>query len=165
MSRKAFSLVEMLIVIMTIPVVMIVVMRMYRTLLDDIPKDNRIINEQLQVDLLLKQLQADFDQATEVMQQTEDEILDANTLVLKSSRQRIIYRREGKRITRSDLNDPHQDGQWDFRYARITWSPQSLSGRTPAVRVECFVPQQQGKRIRDRFARTYLFIAGLEGQL
>ena len=160
MSRRGFSLVEMLVAIMTIPLVMWVVTQMVRTLLDDMPRDRRVINEQFRIDQILQQLQMDFDQTYALPDQWQGHTQDANTLLLAQTQALVYYRHEGNTVSRFVGSDVTPQRQWTLKYARLHWQSPPLLNGVEGIEVECYVPHKRGKRTRHRFERTYLFIPG-----
>ena len=160
MSRKGFSLVELLVAMITIPTVMWVMTLMTRTLVMDMPRDRRVVNEQLQVDQVLKQLQADMDQALSLPAQWQNVVRDANTLILEQTQGMVVYRHQGRLIVRSSDNDPNNDREWTLPYAHMTWTTCSLTEELDAIEVECFVPLKNSKGVRQHFKRNYLYVPG-----
>lgn len=160
MSRRGFSLVELLIAIMTIPLVMWVITQMVRTLLDDMPRDRRVINEQFQIDKILQQLQMDFDRTYALPDQWQDHTQDANTLLLAQTGAMVYYRHEGNTLSRFVDSDAKPQRQWTLKYARLNWQSSQLLNGLGGVQVQCYVPHKRGKRTRNRFERTYLYLPG-----
>ena len=61
--RKGYALIEILILILVVPLMLVVIDGLFRTLLTDIPWSSRIVQENTTVLNMLEQLHRDVDQA------------------------------------------------------------------------------------------------------
>ncbi len=99
--RKAFTLVELLVVVTVLPFVMVVVSGVYATFIRDIPAMTRVLQENTTVLHLLEQIRRDLDGAIGLPQQFKGQRADDRTLLIAQPGQVIRYQIEEGRIVRT----------------------------------------------------------------
>ncbi len=99
--RRAFTLVELLVVVTVLPVVMVVVSGVYATFIRDIPSTTRVLQENTTVLHLLEQMRRDMDGAIGLPEQFNGQHADEHTLLIAQPGQVVRYRIEEGRIVRT----------------------------------------------------------------
>ena len=79
--RKGFTLVELLVVIIVLPFVMLVLDGLFSTLIGDIPRSYRVMQENTSLLSMLEQMQQDIDKA-KGLPESFDEYTTSNKLLL-----------------------------------------------------------------------------------
>lgn len=132
-KSRAFSLVETLIVMMTLPVVFFITTQLFRIYAQEMPRGQRITEEHTTVLHLLEQLSADMHTCRNVRL---DPPSDAHTLTIETGHQTWIYRKHEGEITRSTgIHDPNSR-HWPLPQAEIRWSLIEPYPDTRALRVD-----------------------------
>ncbi|MBM4026511.1 MAG: prepilin-type N-terminal cleavage/methylation domain-containing protein [Planctomycetes bacterium] len=98
--RKAFTLVELLVVVTIVPFIMITVSGVYATFLRDIPQTMRVLQESTTVLDLLRQIRADAEEAVGLPEEFEGRPADDRTLLIEQPGRIIRYQRREGRIVR-----------------------------------------------------------------
>ncbi len=104
--RKGFTLVEMLIVIMTLPLVAMAADRLFRELVIDAPRSLDVASQNDSVVRMLIRLQEDVGRATQVLPAYEGHVSDENLLLLRIGTQVIGYKKSKDRYCYNH-NDPY----------------------------------------------------------
>ena len=99
--RKAFTLVELLVVVTVLPFVMVAVSGVYATFIRDIPRTTRVLQENTTVLDLLRQIRRDVDEAVGLPEQFEGQHAGERTLLIEQPGRVIRYQIEDGRIVRT----------------------------------------------------------------
>ncbi len=99
--RKAFTLVELLVVVTVLPFIMVVVSGVYATFIRDIPATTRVLQENTTVLHLLEQMRRDADGAIGLPKQFNGQYADERILLIAQPGQVIRYQIEDGRIVRT----------------------------------------------------------------
>jgi prepilin-type N-terminal cleavage/methylation domain-containing protein len=101
--RKAFTLIEVLVVIAVLPFVLLVIGGVYTTFIRDIPRTTRVLQVNTTVLNLLGQMRRDVDAAVGLPEQFEGQRADERTLLIEQPGQVIRYQIEEGRLVRTPL--------------------------------------------------------------
>jgi prepilin-type N-terminal cleavage/methylation domain-containing protein len=101
--RKAFTLVELLVVVTVLPFALVAVSGVYATFIRDVPAATRVLQENTTVLHLLEQMRRDVDEATGLPEQFEGQRANAHTLLIAQPGRMIRYQIEDGRIVRTLL--------------------------------------------------------------
>lgn len=160
-SRKAFTLVEVLLVIMTLPVIAIVISHIFATFIQDIPRATRMVQQNTPVLDMVHRMQQDVDRAVGLPDSFGDKRTDERTLLIALPGQVVCYQQEDGAISRTILNDdnenPKIEGQWRFPDAVVTWQRWRRDTTPYAVEVRTLVRQRMGSKMKDMLANAHLF--------
>jgi prepilin-type N-terminal cleavage/methylation domain-containing protein len=180
--RKAFTLIEMLVVVAVLPFVMVIVSGVYVTFIRDIPRATRALQENTTVLNLLGQMRRDVDAAVALPEQFEGRRAGERTLLIEQPGCVICYQIEDGRILRTVLSGvtsadagqsrasvparpeescgdarPTKDRLWRARDAVIAWRLWQREGKAYAVEVHSHVKQRVEGRLREKLANTQVF--------
>jgi prepilin-type N-terminal cleavage/methylation domain-containing protein len=165
--RKAFTLVELLVVVMVLPAATLVLSRVFATFIRDIPRMTRVVERNTTVLDMVQQMREDLDRAVALPNAFETRRSDGRTLLVKMADGVICYELQDGHGVRSVLST---DGQvenqeprtWAFPEAVVTWSRWQESDTAYAVEIRTLVRQTIGSKVKDKLANSYvLFVHGM----
>lgn len=159
--RRAFSLVEMLVVVATLPLFMVMVSRVFMVLGRDVPRSSQLVLEQSSVLSVLDQVRQDVDQARTLPRSYGDRPGDEATLLIQRSDCVVVYQVEGGKVTRTLLglsgDPPEPAREWSIPNASIHWSLWGQGTTASAVEVHTHMLLKLRARNQPRLANTHLF--------
>ncbi len=160
--RKGFTLVEMLIVIMTLPLVAVAADRLFRELVLDAPRSLDVAAQNDSVVRMLTRLREDVGRATQVLPSYEGHVSNEQFLLLRMGNQVIGYKKNNDRIERHELGNPDTAE----RIATVCVAPQATINWTlwPAedspVALKIHTSIQHRRSLKQKLAGNYLFFIG-----
>ena len=159
--RKAFTLMEMLVIAAVVPLVMVVVSSVFAVFIRDIPRETRLVQQNATMLDMLRQIRRDVDQATGLPEHFGDRHVDEWTILIEQPDAVVCYQFEEGRAVRTLLkgqgpSDPNER-LWRMRDAVITWRPWVRDGRTCAVEIHSHLQQQVSGVLRSRLANSQVF--------
>jgi len=162
---RAFALVEMLVLIMTAPILMIFVSGFFRSFIRDIPQATRLVQQNATVLNMLDQLRRDVDRAVGLPEQVGDRRAGDATLLIGQPEGAVCYRFEDGRVVRTLVNghgEPMADGDrvWKARDAVIEWRPWARDGDARAVEVHSYLNQRANGKVRRKFMIAHVYFIG-----
>lgn len=166
MRRKAFTLVEVLVVITVLPIVAIAFSGLFATFTRDVPRLTRMVQENTSVLDLARHIHDDVDAAVALPDAAHEWTSDDRTLLIGLPERVICYRIDEDGVTRTVLaggqGEPQTEGIWRFRDAVIAWRLQRRADRAHALEVQTSLKERLSGKIRQRFANSHLcFLGGL----
>jgi prepilin-type N-terminal cleavage/methylation domain-containing protein len=167
--RRAFTLIEVLVVVTILPVVMIAINGVYATLIRDIPRATRVLQVNTTVLDLLQQIRRDVDGAVGLPAQLDGQHAGEHTLLIEQPGRVICYQIEDGRAVRRLLTDsPSEDGRlWRVPDAVIVCRLWERGGKAYAAEVRSHVQQRVSGLLREKLANTQVFFIhglGKEGE-
>lgn len=185
--RKAFTLVELLVVVTVLPFILVAVSGVYATFIRDIPRTTRVVQENTTVLNLLGQMRRDVDAAVGLPEQFEGRRAGERTLLIEQPGRVICYQIEDGRIVRTPFvvtpsgvssnalagtlpaSLPADEQRlWRVPDAVIAWRLWQREGKAYAVEIHSHVKQRVQGFLREKLANTQVFfIHGLaeEGEI
>lgn len=162
MMRKAFTLIEMLLVITIAPLVMVVISKVFATFIEDIPRETRVVQQNTTMLDVQGQLRRDMDEAVGLPERFGDMAADERTLLIGRPGAVVCYRFETGRAVRTLLReqggaDPNDRRVWRMPNAVITWKPWTRDGRTYAIEMHSCVQQRFADLLRRRLVNSQVF--------
>jgi len=163
--RKAFTLVEIMVVIMILPFVLLLLDGLFGTLLMEIPRSWRIAQESTTLLNLLEQIHQDVGEAKGLPAEFAGRTANDNLLLVELPEGVIGYQIEEGRVTRSRLTSAppgklEQERAWSVPNGRIVWEVWQKDGERYAVEIETHVKLESQGRLERKMARSHLFFAG-----
>ncbi len=173
--RKAFTLIEVLLVVVTLPFVLLVISGVYTTFIRDVPRAIRVLQMNTTVLDLLRQIRQDVEEAVALPGQLGEQRTDARTLLIEQPGRVIRYQIEEGRVTRTpfavtpsgvSLNahtgtlptgSPSESRLWRVSEAVIAWRLWERDGKAYAVEIHSHVPQRSNGRVREKLANSQVF--------
>ena len=124
--RKGFTLVEVLLIIATVPLFMVLMSRLFSTLLLETPRIWKNVQQNTTMLNMLSQMQQDIDNATELPQSKGGFSSDDKLLLIRQEDRLIGYEIADERISRRILSDnqtePSEPRAWLIPDAKIEWN-------------------------------------------
>jgi type II secretory pathway pseudopilin PulG len=160
----AFTLIELLMVVMVAPIVMISISGLYRGVLRDVPQTIRLMDQNTMVLEVLDQLRRDMDATVGVPEQAGDRRADPSTLLIGQADGVVCYRFEDGRTVRTRLGrqealSPAEERAWQTRDAVIEWRPWRQEDKVRGVEVHSHLKQIVAGEVRRKFRSSHIFFA------
>jgi len=167
--RKAFTLIEMLLIITIAPLMLVVISGIFKTFIQDIPRETRVVQQSTTMLDMLRQVRQDVDEAVGLPERVGDTAADERTLLVGRPDVVICYRFEDGRAVRTLLKgqgaaDPNAQRVWRMPNAVITWQPWKEDGRAYAVEMRSHVQQRFADLLRKRLANSQVFFVNGAGK-
>ena len=160
--RKGFTLVELLIVVMTLPLVAVAADKLFRELVIDAPRSLDVVSQNDSVVRMLIRLQEDVGRATEVLPAYEGHVSDEQLLLLRIGNQVVGYRKSKGRVERHTLSNPDETDRIAnlcvAPQATINWSVWPSDDSPSAVQVHTSI--QHRRSLKQKLGSNYLFFIG-----
>lgn len=159
--RKAFTLIEVLVLITVAPLMMVVVSGIFATFIRDIPRETRMVQQNATVLDLLRQVRRDVDAGVGLPERFGGTQATDRILLVGQADAVICYRFEDDRTVRMMLKgqgaDPNDQRVWRMPNAVITCRPWTREGRAYAVEVHSHVQQRFADMLRNRLVNSQVF--------
>ena len=161
--RKGFTIVEMLIVIMVLPFVMIVLDGLFRTLIKDIPRSHRIVQENTSLLSMLDQMQKDIGKAKGLPESFDGHTTNDEMLLIELADSVICYQLKDEKIIRRTLKDSQQSNaleqsSWPAPHAKVQWKVWRKDKNGYAVDVKTYVEHKvRGGHLQEKMANSHLY--------
>lgn len=164
--RKGFTLVEMLIVIMTLPFVALVLDGLFNTLLTDIPRSCRVLQDNTTLLSMLQQFQQDIDEAKGLPDSFAGHSTDDKLLLVELAEGMICYQLEDGQVLRRRLTDTQQGSDeqarvWSMPNAQVEWRVWRQDGHGYAVEVKTHIKHRLRKKSQKKMANSHLYFLGV----
>jgi len=164
--RKGYLLVEMLVVIMTVPIVSFVLAGLFSTIISDVPRTSRVLEENIVLLDMLQQMQKDIDRAQGLPESHAGYIAGDKLLLIKLADGMVFYELKDGKVRRCELTDEGEPdsenaGVWPVPNARINWRIRRENGKASAVEVDTYIEYKLRGRCEKKMANSHLYFVGL----
>lgn len=161
--KKAFTLIEMLVVITILPVLTLALSRVFATFIRDVPRMARVAERNITVQDMVGQMQDDLDRAVALPDAYEARRSDHRTLLITLPGSVVCYELQEGRGVRSVLSAEGQDARiWTFPEAEVAWSRWKENEVAYAVEIHTLVKQTIRSQVKDKLENSYvLFVQGV----
>ena len=133
--RKGFTLVEVLIVIVVLPFMMLVLNDLFRTLIKDIPRSYRVVQENTSLLSMLEQMQKDIDKAKGLPESFGEYTTGDKLLLIELAEGMICYQLKDEKVLRLRTRDEGRGTRdasivnrlssvsqsWSIPHAKVEW--------------------------------------------
>ena len=173
--RKGFTLVELLVVIIVLPFVMLVLDGLFSTLIRDIPRSYRVMQENTSLLSMLEQMQQDIDKA-KGLPESFDEYTTSNKLLLielaegmicyQLKDDKVLRRKFQKSEVRSQKSEigslssvfcPLSSVVWSVPHAKVEWHVWRKDRGGYAVEVKTHIEHKVGGNWEKKMANSHLY--------
>ena len=162
--KKGSMLIETLVIIMIIPVIMMLLAKLYSTLLTESPRLWKNVQQNATMLNMLSQMQRDIDKAEDFPQSDGKFISNDTVLLIKQANTLIGYELGNGQIKRKVLSDIQSDNNepriWQIPDAKVEWKVLRKGGSGYAVEIKNSIENQKGKRIEHKLANSHLYFTG-----
>ncbi len=163
--RRGYSLVELLVVMSIFAIVSVITMKLFTTIVSDMPRSYRIVEENTSVLDMLEQMHEDVDLASELPESFDELKTDKDLLLLELPNVIVCYHlKDGKVIRRilSAAKEDHEEDTrvWSVPNAIIDWQVLRNNGAAYAVEVKTHIEHNVRGRAEEKMTGSYLYFAG-----
>ncbi|MBL7152617.1 MAG: type II secretion system protein [Phycisphaerae bacterium] len=162
--RKGFTILEMMTVIIMFPAVAIILDGLFTTILRDIPRSSRIVQENTSVLNLLEHIQDDIDQAKSLPDSSAGQTANEQVLLIELPDGTISYElKDGEILRRSPAKSQEDDqdaATWSVPNGRIRWRVWKKDGIGYAVEIETHIRYKRPKKWEKKMANSHLYFVG-----
>lgn len=158
--RKAFSLVELLAVLVIFPVVALALDRMFKAVVIDIPRSSHVVEENTTVLDALDRIRSDIDRAKGLPRTFGDYTAGDDLLLIELPDTTICYQLKDAKIIRHNPGGEPTSSTWVAPNADIEWKVWKKDNVGYAVEIATHIKHKAGKRQTERMAGAHLFFVG-----
>jgi type II secretory pathway component PulJ len=164
--RKGFSLVEILVLILALPIAAIVLDEFFRTIVWEIPRSCYVVQENTTLLNMLTQMQKDISQAVSLPARVAGRTSDEKCLLIELTHGAICYRLKDGQVLREKLtSDSGSEGEdvrvWSAPHGQVEWRVCKSNGKGYAVQVKTHVNQQLRKKQLQKMANSHVYYLGI----
>lgn len=163
--RRAFTLVEMLIVVITLPIAAIILDRFLVSTIRDIPRSSAVVQEDTTLLNMLNQIHNDIDKAKSLPEKYEEQFSNEQMLLIEQIDGVIAYELQNGKVTRKQIlnfNEHNEDVRiWSLPTAELHWQVWKENGKGYAVEVRSCVKQKLRKKWQKKLANSHVFFLGV----
>ncbi len=161
--RKAFTLIEVLVLVTVAPLLMVVVSGIFATFIRDVPRETRLVQQNTTVLDMLQQVRLDVDDAAGLLEQFNGTTANERTLLIRDSDGVVCYRFEDGRAVRTLLKgqgaNPDDQRVWRIPNAVIKCRLWTREGSAYAVEIHSHMQQQVAGLTTTKLANSQVFFA------
>ena len=167
-SGSGFTLVEMMIVVVTLPFVFVIIDGLFRTLLAEIPWSWRIAQENTTVLDMLGRVHQDLDEAKGLPKSFAGKTTSDTLLLIELPDGVICYELKDGQVIRGKLtkDGTEETRVWTAPNAKVEWKVWDENGRGYAVEAKTSIEYKKRGQWNRKMANSHLFFVGAlpEGQ-
>ena len=163
--RKAFSLVELLIVLAVLTSVSAALAPAFTTLLGDIPRSYRVAQENTRLLGMLEQMRKDIDTARQLPESFAGSTTDEKLLLIELADGVIAYQLKNGQMLRRPLTGAGQGGEpdatvWSLPHAKVEWQVWKKDDKGYAVEIKTCIEYEIRGRCQKKMANSHLYFVG-----
>ena len=162
--RKGFSLIELLILIMTIPILMVFIDRFFGTLISQTPRIWNNVQQNTTLINMLGQLQNDIDKATDFPESKADFTSSDKLLLIEQPDALIGYEFGDKKIVRKiltgSLENASRQKTWVLPDAKIEWKIFKKNGKGYCLEFHNRIEYPKSNGLENQMPNSHLFFIG-----
>jgi len=170
--RKGFTLVEVLIVVVVLPFMMLVLDDFFRTLIKDIPRSYRTVQENTSLLSMLDQMQKDIDKAKGLPESFNEYTTGDRLLLIELAEGMICYQLEDEKVSRYWILDTRRESRiknqesrietvWSVPHAKVEWQVWRKDRDGYAVEVKTHIEHKiRGEHWEKKMANSHLYFVG-----
>ena len=163
--RKGFTLVEVLVVLAVLPFMMIVFGGLFNTLIKDIPRSHRVVQENTSLLSMLDRIQKDIDKAKGLPESFGEYTTGDKLLLIELAEGMICYQLKDEKVLRRKLTDNKQSNAleqtvWSMPHAKVKWQVRRKNGGGYAVEVQTHIEHIVQGHWEKKMANSHLYFVG-----
>ena len=164
--RKGFTLVEVLVVLAVLPFMMIVFGGLFNTLIKDIPRSHRVVQENTSLLSMLDRIQKDIDKAKGLPESFGEYTTGDKLLLIELPEGMICYQLKDEKVLRHKLTDNQQSNAleqtvWSVPHAKVKWQVRRKNGSGYAVEVQTHIEHTVQGHWEKKMANSHLYFVGV----
>ena len=159
--RSGYTFIEMLIVVMTLPMLILIMDKMFREIVVDLPKSSEVVSQHERLLLCLEAVEQDLAEAVALPQSFDTWQQGDKTLLIQLPETLVAYVYSATGVTRHTLEPRGTDAKrfWPMSQARLAWTP--LPDASQPNRVEVTTAVLHTRRKKQQLKNTRLFYVGV----
>ncbi len=163
--RKGFTLVELLVVIIVLPIFMLAFDKMFKTVAKDIPRSYRVVNENITLLNMLAKLQQDIDLAKGLPSSYGSYSISDEQFLIEQADCVICYQFKDDKVLRyklTDLTDSNEEVEdfWILPHASIQWQVWKRNGSGYAIEIKTHIEYNVLGHLEKKLANSYIYYVG-----
>jgi prepilin-type N-terminal cleavage/methylation domain-containing protein len=168
--KRAFTLIEVVVVLSIIPIVLIALNGFIRAFVQDLSRGTAVINEQTTVLNMIDTISHDMDRAVGLPDSFGGRHSDSRTLLIALPTGIVVYEHADGRVARTILDadgrdDPNSQRQWRARDAVVDWQRWKQAEIAHAVEVRSCINQTVDGHPQKKLAQTRVFLLNACGNV
>jgi prepilin-type N-terminal cleavage/methylation domain-containing protein len=168
--KKAFTLIELVVVLAITPVLLLALGRIMTAFMGDLPKGTEVVHEQTTVLDLIHAIHEDVDRAVALPDSLGERRSDDRTLLIALPAGAVAYERTDGRVSRTILNrdgreDPNSQRRWLVPHTVIDWHLWQQAQAAYAVEVHTYVNQIVDGHPQKKLAQTRVYLLNALGKV
>jgi prepilin-type N-terminal cleavage/methylation domain-containing protein len=163
--RRGYTLAELLVTLALVSIVSIVVTKLFTTIMSDIPRSYRIVQENTSVLDMLEQMHEDVDLAKGLPESFAEYTTDKDLLLIELPNGIVGYQLKDGRVLRRSLPTAQEHYEedtevWSVPNAIIEWQVRRNNGAGYAVEVRTHIEHNVRGLVEEKMAGSYLYFVG-----
>jgi len=154
--RKAFTLLEVLVLVTVMPLLMVILSKVFAVFIHDIPQETRLLQENTTVLNLLQQISRDMDEAIDLPGPYDANEPEVTTLRIVQPKAVICYEFRDGQVVRTQP----QERIWRVPDAVIAWRLWGRNGKPYAVEVHARLQYRFEGRLRPKLVNSHVYFVG-----
>ncbi len=159
--HSGYSLIEVLIVLMTLPMLILIMDKMFREITLNLPESSEVISQHERLLLCLEAVERDLAEAVSLPQSFDTWQQDDKTLLIQLPELLVAYVHSTTGVTRHTLEPHGEDAKrfWPMSQAHLAWT--RLPDASQSNRVEVTTAVLHTRRKKQQLKNTRLFYVGV----
>jgi type II secretory pathway component PulJ len=157
--RKGYTLMETMVVVFITMVLMTPICRLFRVILYELPKDSRLVQENIVLLDAVRHIRCDVASAIAVSQEADD--TSGTTLIIQQSAGVIYYEFGDGRIVRRKTDAIPEDIVWSLPHGKVETRIRDAEQTGYAVELVTFIEDRDLGHARKKMANNYLCFTGM----
>jgi len=158
--KKGFSIVEVITVLAILAVISIPLAKLFKFMIYDMPKSDKIIEINASILNALKYIKKDINAAKSFPLSVQEYSTSENCLLLELQNGVICYLLQDGKISRIAINDANEKITWQIPNGRINWQVWRKNGAGYAVEISKYVELESYNRVDKKMRNSYVYFAG-----
>lgn len=163
--RKAFSLIELMVIIAVLPFILIVIDGLFATIFTDIPKSVKSIQDNSIMLDMARQIQQDIDAAKDLPESIDGHTAGDDLLLIKLADGSIHYQLKDNNVFRNVFTEnqkqiPEKSRLWSMPEAKIKWRVHRKNGKGYAVEIEHHIEYTLKGHLIKKMANSNMYFVG-----
>ena len=163
--RKGFTIVELIIIIITLPFMLMILNGLFKTLIKDIPRSHKVVQINTSMLSMLKNMQQDISKAKAIPETYNEHKENDKMLLIELPEVVICYQLKDDKVFRRILTDNHKGSSrettyWSAPHAKVEWNVWRKERKGYAVEVRTHVEHNVHGHLERKMANSHLYFVG-----
>jgi len=163
--RRGMTLVEILVVVIVLPFAMVAFDVLFRSILSDIPRSTRLVQENTTLLNMLEQVRQDISAAKALPESSGQYTAGEGLLLIEIADGVLGYQLSHGKVLRYRLTGRQEEQEenarvWPLPNSQVQWRTWREDGRGYAVEVRTAIKYKLRSKYQDRMANSHLYFLG-----